>query len=133
MERDTGLSKGLASAGFAIDDCKHIRDRKTGIADGLDRFERRAARGHHVFDDEKTSAARESLHALEPLARTVPLRLFAHNEGLERKIPETRLVGDRGRDRIRPHRHSAHGERFQARARDQIASEGAHEANARLV
>src|SRR5256885_1577423 len=109
---------GPAAAGEPVQPRDDTADLLVGLAQGLDRAQRRAAAGDHVLHHQAAVAGIER-RALDSAHEPVLLALLAHEEGLD--------VGARGqrraRDGIGPHREAADGRRAEGvhLAGDQLA------------
>ena len=79
---------GIADCGSAsfetIDHCDDACNFKTRIANCLNGAERRAARGHGVFDDDERGAWTQTLSALELLSGAVGLAGLPDVNGVDR-------------------------------------------------
>src|SRR5215218_6616274 len=81
--RSTGgrLADRFGAAGEPVEHRDDAADVVALGADGLDRLDRRAARGHDVLDDQAALALLER-RTLDPALKAVRLRLLAHKERL---------------------------------------------------
>jgi len=97
----------LARSGAAVNDDRDADDLRTRLTRGLDRGDRRAARGRGVLEDDDATAP--DVRALDAALQAVRLALLADDERVDVLAAARGRVQHRRGHRVRTQRQATHG------------------------